>query len=58
MNQLNQHTTLRPAAEELLSWQGSQRTSSREEIVSQLGFGLLKLVVVAGLIIVTLLTTS
>lgn len=58
MNQLNQYTSIRPATEKLLSWQGSQRTRSREEMVSQLGFGLLKLVVVAVLIVVTLLTTS
>ena len=58
MQQENQYTTMRPASEEFPGWQGSQQLGNREEMASQIKFGLLKLFIVTCLIVVTLLTTS
>jgi hypothetical protein len=58
MNQVNHIFKITPAIEKVLQWQGSQINQSRKEVPQQLLYGLLKLAVVAGLIIVTILTTS
>lgn len=58
MNQVNQIFQITPAIEKVLQWQGPQANQSRKEVPQLLLYGLLKLAVVAGLIIVTILTTS
>lgn len=56
MNQANQLTRIRPAAEEVLFWPGQQLKQSREETHARIVLGVVRLAIIAGLIFVTLAT--